>query len=141
MALQGVGFLWLRAALLDRVATRLPGWRSVADIWNFLDYDQPDGADAARYEGGTPNILGALSLVTSMDVLAAAGIERIAAHVVALTDRLDDGLRTRGYAVVGARSRDERKSGFLSLTRQDVVADTIGMTPGVALICSQSRTN
>ncbi|HEX3463611.1 MAG TPA: aminotransferase class V-fold PLP-dependent enzyme, partial [Candidatus Elarobacter sp.] len=33
MALQGVSFLWLRATLLDRVALRMPGWRSVEDIW------------------------------------------------------------------------------------------------------------
>ena len=87
MALQGVSFLWLRAALLDRIALRLPGWRSVEDIWNFLDYEQPPAPNASRYEGGTPNIIGALSLATSMDVLANAGIDRIGAHVLALTDR------------------------------------------------------
>ena len=78
MALQGVSFLWLRANLLDRVALRLPGWRSVADMWDFLDYAQGPAPDASRYEGGTPNFLGALSLATSIDVLANAGIERIA---------------------------------------------------------------
>ena len=44
MALQGVSFLWLRANLLDRIALRLPGWRSVADMWDFLDYAQGAGA-------------------------------------------------------------------------------------------------
>ena len=96
MALQGVSFLWLRAALLDRVAVRLPGWRSVANMWDFLDYAQPPAPDASRYDGGTPNFLGALSLATSIEVLASAGIERIAAHVVALTDHLADGLASRG---------------------------------------------
>ncbi len=71
----------------------MPGWRSVADMWDFLDYAQPPAPDASRYEGGTPNIIGALSLATSIDVLADAGIERIAAHVLALTDRLAEGLR------------------------------------------------
>jgi selenocysteine lyase/cysteine desulfurase len=141
MALQGVGFLWLRAALLDRVATRLPGWRSAADMWNFLDYDQPYGAEAARYEGGTPNVLGALSLVTSMDVLAAAGIERIAAHVLSLTDRLDAGLRSRGYAVLGDRSRDDRKSGILTFTREDVDPIALGKRLGQAKICTTYRAN
>jgi cysteine desulfurase/selenocysteine lyase len=141
MALQGVGFLWLRAALLDRVATRLPGWRSAADIWNFLDYDQPYAADAARYEGGTPNILGALSLVTSMDVLATAGIERIAAHVVALTDRLDAGLRARGYTVLGDRSREDRKSGILTFTRANLDPIALGKRLGQAQICTTYRAN
>ena len=126
MALQGVSFLWLRASLLDRVAVRLPGWRSVSDIWNFLDYAQPYAADAARYEGGTPNVIGALSLATSMDVLAEAGVARIAAHVVALTDRLDEGLRVRGYTVLGDRTRDDVKSAILTFARDGVDPVALG---------------
>jgi selenocysteine lyase/cysteine desulfurase len=99
MALQGVSFLYVRANLLDRIATRLAGWRSVADIWNFLDYDQPWAPDASRYEGGTPNIAGALSLATSIGVLREAGVEQIAAHVLGLTDRLVAGLARKAVVV------------------------------------------
>jgi hypothetical protein len=116
MALQGVSFLWLRAELLDRIALRLPGWRSVADCWNFLDYTQPLAPDASRYEGGTVNVIGALSLATSLEILAAAGPDRIGAHVLALTDRLAEGLRARGYALLSDRSRDAVKSGIATAT-------------------------
>jgi cysteine desulfurase / selenocysteine lyase len=126
MALQGVSLLWLRANLLDRVALRMPGWRSVEDIWNFLDYDQPPAPNASRYEGGTPNIPGALSLATSMDVLASAGIDRIAAHVLALTDRLAEGLRSRGWTIVGDRARDEVKSGIVTFRRDDTDMIALG---------------
>jgi cysteine desulfurase/selenocysteine lyase len=108
LALQGVGFLYVREALLDRIATNLPGWRSTADIWNFLDYEQPWAPDATRYEAGTPNILGAFSLATSIDLLRAAGIERIAAHVLALTDRLVEGLRRKDYVLLSERNGAER---------------------------------
>src|SRR6202163_1813649 len=107
MALQGVSFLWLRANLLDRVALRLPGWRSPLDMWDFLDYAQPPAPDASRYEGGTPNILGALSLASSIDVLGTAGVDRISEHVLALTDRLVAGLESGGWTIVGDRSRDD----------------------------------
>ena len=126
MALQGVSFLWLRASLLDRVALRMPGWRSVADMWDFLDYAQGPAPDASRYEGGTPNFLGALSLATSIDVLTNAGIERIAAHVLALTDRLVDGVLSRGYTIVGDRSRDEVKSGIVQFRRDGVDSIALG---------------
>jgi selenocysteine lyase/cysteine desulfurase len=139
MALQGIAFLWLRAGLLDRVALRLPGWRSVADKWNFLDYSQPPAPDASRYEGGTVNMLGALSLATSIDVLANAGIERIAAHVVALTDRLDDGLRSRGWTVLGDRSRDAYKSGILTFRRDGVDPVALGKRLGEADFCTTYR--
>ncbi len=141
MALQGVSFLWLRAALLDRVALRLPGWRSVADMWDFLDYAQRPAPNATRYEGGTVNIIGALSLATSIDVLAAAGIERIAAHVLALTDQLADGLQSRGWTVLGDRSRDDVKSGILTFRRDDVDPIALGKRLGAAGICATYRAN
>jgi len=103
MALQGVSLLYVRAELHDRIATRLAGWRSVADIWDFLDYDQPWAPNASRYEGGTPNIAGALALATSIDVLREANPTAIGAHVLALTDRLVDGLQRRGAIVDSPR--------------------------------------
>ena len=141
LALQGVGFLWLRAALLDRVALRMPGWRSVANIWDFLDYAQRPAPDASRYEGGTPNISGALSIATSMDVLAAAGVERIGAHVLALTDRLVDGLASRGYAVSADRSSEAVKSGIITFSRDGLDAIALGKRLAEANICTTFRQN
>jgi len=103
MALQGVSLLYVRAELHDRIATRLAGWRSVADIWDFLDYDQPWAPNASRYEGGTPNIAGALSLTTSIAVLREAGIAEIGAHITALTDRLVAGLAAKDVVVDSPR--------------------------------------
>ncbi|HZO94401.1 MAG TPA: aminotransferase class V-fold PLP-dependent enzyme [Candidatus Baltobacteraceae bacterium] len=141
MALQGVSFLWLRADLLERVALRMPGWRSVQNMWNFLDYAQPPAPDATRYEGGTVNIIGALSLATSIGVLSDAGVERIAAHVVALTDRLAAGLRSRGWSVLGDRSRDEVKSGILTFAREGVDPIALGKQLQGAGIVTTYRTN
>jgi selenocysteine lyase/cysteine desulfurase len=99
LALPGVGFLYVSRELQERLTVRWRGWKDVADIWNFLDYDQPFAPSAARYEGGTQNFLGILALETSTAVLAEAGVERIAAHVLALTDRLVDGLHALGATV------------------------------------------
>jgi cysteine desulfurase/selenocysteine lyase len=141
LALQGISFLWLRGELLERVALRLPGWRSATDKWNFLDYTQPPAPDASRYEGGTINILGALSLATSIGVLTAAGVERIAAHVLALTDRLDDGLRSRGWTVLGDRSREDRRSGILTFHRAGVDPVALGRRLGSDGFCVTYRPN
>lgn len=139
MALQGVGVLWLRASLLDRIAVRMPGWRSVEDMWDFLDYAQPLAHDATRFEGGTPNFLGALSLATSIGVLESAGTARIGAHVLALTDRLADGLASRGYAVLSDRSRDDVKSGIVTFRREGDDPVALGKRLGQAGICVTYR--
>ena len=139
MATQGIAFLWLRANLLDRVALRLPGWRSVADIWEYLAYDQPLAPDARRYEAGTPNLLGALALASSIGVLADAGVERIAAHVLALTDRLVDGLRARGYDVVSDRAREDVKSAIVRFRGPDTDHVALGERLARAGIVVTSR--
>jgi selenocysteine lyase/cysteine desulfurase len=103
LALAGVSFLYLDAALQERLTVRWRGWRDVADIWNFLDYDQPLAPGAARFEGGTPNFLGVAAMAASMDLIEESGVPRIEAHVVALTDRLVAGLRELGAEVASER--------------------------------------
>ena len=109
MALQGVGFLYLKRELLDRIELALPGWRSTRDMWDFLNYEQTPIDDVSRFEGGTPNFVGALALATSIGVLAKAGADTIASHVLSLTERLCDGL-----ARVGAEIVTERGEGISS---------------------------
>ncbi len=115
LALQGVSFLYVCETLLERLELAMPGWRSVEDMWNFLNYDQPPVADATRFEGGTPNFIGALSLNESISVLASAGTERIAAHVLALTDRLTEGLAGAGAHIASRRGAGQ-SSGIVTFT-------------------------
>ncbi|HKU67033.1 MAG TPA: aminotransferase class V-fold PLP-dependent enzyme [Candidatus Baltobacteraceae bacterium] len=107
LSLQGVSFLFVSAELMQRLDLAAPGWRSVADMWSFLEYDQPLAGDATRFEAGTPNFVGALSLAESIEVIERAGTARIAAHVLALTDRLAEGLRAAGAELSSIRGRTE----------------------------------
>jgi selenocysteine lyase/cysteine desulfurase len=103
LGLQGVGFLYVRRELIDRLNLALPGWRSVEDMWAFHDHEQPYSAHALRFEGGTPSFLGTLSMTASIDVLERAGLEAIGAHVLQLTDRLVEGLGRAGAEVLTLR--------------------------------------
>ena len=125
MALQGVGFLYVRADLIERIALTLPGWRSVADMWSFLEYDQPWAPDASRYEAGTPNFAGALSLATSIGLLSHAGIDRIATHILTLTDFLCEELQAAGCHVSSVRSAGAR-SGIVRFSKPGVDSLEIG---------------
>jgi selenocysteine lyase/cysteine desulfurase len=107
LALQGVSYFYVAPHWIDRLELAAPGWRSVEDMWDFLQYDQPLAWNATRFEGGTPNFIGALSLATSIDVIERAGTERIASHVLALTDRLVDGLRSADVDIATIRSESE----------------------------------
>jgi selenocysteine lyase/cysteine desulfurase len=103
LAVPGVSFLYVSPELHDRLTVRWRGWRDVENIWDFFAYDQPLAAGAARYEGGTVNFLGIAALGASIDVLSAAGVDRIEAHVLRLTDRLADGLARAGAVLSTVR--------------------------------------
>jgi cysteine desulfurase/selenocysteine lyase len=106
LGLQGVSFCYVRESLIERLTLAAPGWRSMHDMWDFARFDQPYVSDASRFEGGTPNFLGALSLATSIDLIErSGGTAAIAPHVLALTDTLCDGLHRLGAGVASRRGK------------------------------------
>ncbi len=96
LGLHGVAILYIGERLRDRLHLVMPGWRSVHDIWDFHNYEQPFSLDAMRFECGTPNLIGTLSLVCAIDLVTRCGQTAIADHVLALTDRLCAGLHRLG---------------------------------------------
>ncbi|MBV8490017.1 MAG: aminotransferase class V-fold PLP-dependent enzyme, partial [Candidatus Eremiobacteraeota bacterium] len=69
LGLHGVGFLYVREGVIDRLNLAMPGWRSVANMWDFHNYTQPYAEEAMRFEGGTPNLIGTLSLVKAIELM------------------------------------------------------------------------
>ncbi len=96
LALHGVAILYLGSRLQERLQLTLPGWRSMQDMWDFHNYEQPLTGDAMRFESGTPNLIGTLSLVGAIDLFERSGPAAIAGHVLELTGRLCEGLQTLG---------------------------------------------
>ena len=94
----GAGALVGRSDWLDAAEPYLPGGGASAHVG-------PDGvrwADgAARHEGGTPNVVGAVALAAACATLTRHR-DAVAAHEERLTTRLLDGLRT----VPGVRTYD-----------------------------------
>ncbi|MGH7709489.1 MAG: aminotransferase class V-fold PLP-dependent enzyme, partial [Vulcanimicrobiaceae bacterium] len=122
LGLAGLGLLYLRDDLQAVVQPRWRGWRDVADIWDDFNYDQPLAQGAQRYEGGTLNFLGVHALLASLDVLEAAEIGRIGAHVLALTDTLVDGLLSIGVEIVSERGAAASGIVTFRLAGRDCVA-------------------
>lgn len=113
LGLHGAALLYVRSGLLEEFALAAPGWRSLADMWNFHDYTQAYAAQAMRFEGGTPNFIGALALERSIDLFESCGTRAIEAHVLALTGRLCEGLNRAGAEIVSHRS-PEASSGIVT---------------------------
>jgi len=69
----------------------MPGWRSLADMWDFHNYEQPFSPDVLRFESGTPTCWGRFRSLRDRS-FERSGLQAISDHVLALTDRLCEGL-------------------------------------------------
>jgi cysteine desulfurase / selenocysteine lyase len=113
LGLHGIGFLYVSDALAERMQLRAPGWRSVQDMWDFHNYDQGYSSEAMRFESGTPNLLGTLSIVSAIDLFERSGRSAIEAHVLELTDYLCDALGRIGAEILSLRG-DAVSSGIVT---------------------------
>jgi selenocysteine lyase/cysteine desulfurase len=112
MGPQGSGFIYVSGALQDRLAPAYVGWLSVKDSWDFLDYRLDLLDSAERFEIATENWMGVRGLGASVGLILEAGRERVEAKILALTDRLVEGLEERGCRVLSPRGPGE-KSGIV----------------------------
>ena len=113
-----------RSDLQDRVEPCEFGWTNVA---GYNDYGVPDMRlrdDAGRYECGTLNTIGCFGLRAAIEFLLEVGIENIAPKVQALGDRIDSGVRDRGYEVASERT-PETGAGIVSFRKGGVDSDAM----------------
>ncbi|HKW44330.1 MAG TPA: aminotransferase class V-fold PLP-dependent enzyme [Candidatus Eremiobacteraceae bacterium] len=111
---QALSVVYVRRDLIETLRPALCSWRSVRDPMRFLDYGQALADGAVRFEGATINYPALLAFRESLDVLTAAGLDVIEAHVLALTARLIDAATRAGIAVLSSTAPGTR-SGIVLL--------------------------
>lgn len=73
----GIGFLYGKGKLLNRMEPYQTGGSMIG----LVDYYESNWAEVpARFEAGTPNIVGAVGLSAAIDYLNSVGMDQIAAH-------------------------------------------------------------
>ncbi len=97
----GTGVLWGRRGLLES----LPPWQGGGEMIEEVTFAKTTYNKLPfKYEAGTPNIAGNIALAAAMRYVQEIGVQDIAAHERALTDRLYDGLGgLDGVRVLGPR--------------------------------------
>jgi cysteine desulfurase / selenocysteine lyase len=79
----GIGVLWGRRHLLDRMPPFLGGGEMISSV----SYEKSTWADVPhKFEAGTPPILEGIGLKAAIDYVASLGFDAIAAHEAALTE-------------------------------------------------------
>ena len=116
---EGIGVAMIRRQHLDRLRIGNVGWGSVKNSFNYHEPTFELRDEAARYESGSANMVGAAALAESLEMFLDAqrnhGRGAIADRVLDTTDRLTDRLRSRGAEIIRDENRD-RQSGIVTFT-------------------------
>lgn len=115
----GIGVLWGRRALLERMAP----WQFGGDMIEVVgDRTTTFNTLPHRFEAGTPNAGDAIGLAAACDYLTGIGMDRVRAHEVALTTAMLESLRAlEGIRIFGPADAAAR-SGVVSFAFDDVHA-------------------
>jgi cysteine desulfurase / selenocysteine lyase len=131
----GIGVLYGQTEALEATEPLLGGGEMIREVhlgrasWNEIPY---------RFEGGTPNIAGAIGLGVAVDYLTDLGLEAVRSHEMEVTQyaldeiRRIEGVRTHGPGDV------KRKAGVLSFTIEGAHPHDIASILDVEGICIRS---
>jgi selenocysteine lyase/cysteine desulfurase len=121
----GIGFLYIRRPLWEQITLTDLGHGSVLPHpERYLDYRFSLRPNARRFEGGVMSYASLRGLRESLHLLLSVGVARIEARVLALTQRLAEGLIERGYHLLSPRGLGEG-SGIVSLIHPRESSETL----------------
>ena len=136
---EGAGIFYCRAELCPLLHPNVVGWMNMIDAGNYGDYRFEFQPDARRFEPGSWNLPGILALGASLDLLLGVGIDTVWQRVEALTGRLDERLRDRGYEVHSPRAAEGERSGIVIFSPPGGNADPSAHAQRTQLVADLER--
>jgi selenocysteine lyase/cysteine desulfurase len=112
---EGCAILYVRKERQDEIEPVEFGYTNVVAS-DYSVRDMTLRPDASRYEPGTLNTIGVHGLKAALDFVLEVGVDRIAPRVQALADRIAEGVREKGYEVLGNRT-PESGAGIVSFRK------------------------
>jgi len=130
----GLGFVYVRRELLERLLPTQTGWFADEDIFRMDISDYSPAADARRFDAGTPPVPNIYAGVAGVSLIEEAGVAAIEQHVNVLAERLIDGLLELGADV--ATPRDPARRGPLVCVRSNDVDALVRELLGERIVTS-----
>ncbi len=124
---EGVGLLYISDRVIDRLRPTRAGWRSTRTPYEWAHLDLTFAEGAKRFESGTLNGLGIVTLGASLEILLEAGTAAIERRVLALAERAAAGFLAAGFALAAPRGESFREelSGIVAGTHPKSDAENL----------------
>jgi cysteine desulfurase / selenocysteine lyase len=116
---EGNGVLYIRRNWLDAIKPVEFGWTNPAKYADYSSRDLTLRPDAGRYECGTLNTIGCYGQKAALEFLLDVGIDNIADSIQSIANRLEAGVRQKGYEVMVKRTA-ETGSGIISFRHPSI---------------------
>jgi selenocysteine lyase/cysteine desulfurase len=114
----GIGFLYVRQALVDSLIPTVTGWFAQSDIF-AMDTTRYDPAPSARrFETGTPPIPNCYAAEAGLQILAEVGLPAIEGRIAELTAAIISKAKAAGYTLA-APDDPERHGALITLRTHD----------------------
>ena len=133
----GLGFLYVRRELHERLLPSQTGWFADEDIFQMDISDYSPAADARRFDAGTPPVPNIYAGIAGMSSVEEAGTAAIEEHVAGLATRLVDGAEELGAHFVTPRGA---RSPLVCIESTDVDA-LVAALAEESIVCSQRDSN
>ena len=120
---EGAGIFYLQKQHLELLRPLMVGWHSVANAFDFSQIDWKPRQQAARYEGGTQNMVGTFGFGASLELLQSLGVtpfrSPVAEQILNYTQHAQQQLTAMGAVIYGSTD-SQHQSGITSFTLPDV---------------------
>lgn len=104
----GIGFLYVRPALIETLYPVQTGWFAQADIHAMKIHAHEPAPNARRFEQGTPSVPALYAAEAGLEYMLNVGVANTRAHVMALNAALMAGVDDLGGTIVSPREEKNR---------------------------------
>jgi len=117
----GIGFLYVREALIKSLVPSVTGWFAQSDIFAMDITRYSPSPTASRFETGTPPVPNCYAAEAGLKLLAEVGLPAIEARVAMLTGLIVAEAQAAGYTL-GGHTEPERRGPMVTLRTHDEMA-------------------
>ena len=110
---EGIAVFYCTAKAREHLNLQQVGWHMLENHWNFSGA-MPATKTARRFEAGSPNSMGQVAMLTSLQLLLDHGMENVEQQILANTACLLNGLQGIKGIQLTSRREVERRSGIVS---------------------------